>query len=155
MSEERQYEHYEKHEKEEEKYEKEDEKEEEKAGEKTWDEKWRRDPLGAAVWAAILIWAGVVLLVTNMGLLASVRILERRLESWPLILIGAGLIFLLEVVVRLLVPSYRRPVGGTLVFAVILVGAGLGNVFGWDVIWPFVLIAIGVSLLLRGLIRGL
>jgi hypothetical protein len=144
---------YEKYEKEEEKHEKEEEKEEKE--EKSWDEKWRRDPLSAAVWAAILIWAGLVLLVENMGFLASVRILESRLEAWPVILIGAGLILLLEVVVRLLMPSYRRAVGGTLVFAVILVGLGLGQLFGWEVIWPFVLIAIGVSLLLRGLIRGL
>ena len=140
----------EKYEKDEEKREKDEEKEE-----KSWDEKWRRDPLGAAVWAAILIWAGVVLLVENIGLLAGVRILGARPEAWPIILIGAGVIVLLEVLVRLLVPSYRRPVGGSLVFAIILVGAGLGDIFGWNVVWPVVLIAIGVSLLLRGLIRGL
>jgi len=133
-----------------EKYEKEEEKEE-----KSWDEKWRRDPLSAAVWAAILIWAGLVLLVQNMGLLDSFRILEAHLEAWPIILIGAGMIVLLEVLVRLVVPSYRQPVGGTLVFAVILVGIGLGNLFGWTVVLPLVLIAIGVSMLLRGLIRGL
>ena len=133
-----------------EKYEKEEEKEE-----KSWDEKWRRDPLSAAVWAAILIWAGLVLLVENMGLLDNLRILGTRLEAWPIILIGAGMIVLLEVLVRLVVPSYRQPVGGTLVFAVILVGIGLGNLFGWTVVLPLVLIAIGVSMLLRGLIRGL
>jgi hypothetical protein len=140
----------EKYEKEEEKHEKDEEKEE-----KSWDEKWRRDPLGAAVWAAILIWAGLVLLGENMGLLAGRRILDARLEAWPIIFIGAGLIVLLEVVIRLLLPSYRRPVGGTLVLAVVLVGVGLGNLFGWTVVWPVILIAIGVSLLLRGFIRGL
>jgi hypothetical protein len=133
-----------------EKYEKEEEKEE-----KSWDEKSRRDPLSAAVWAAILIWAGLVLLVQNMGLLDSLRILGTRLEAWPIILIGAGMIVLLEVLVRLVVPSYRQAVGGTLVFAVILVGIGLGNLFGWTVVLPLVLIVIGVSMLLRGLIRGL
>ena len=147
------YEEYEKYEK----YEKEDEKqrEAEEKEEKSWDEKWRRDPLGAAVWAAILIWAGLVLLGENMGLLADRRILGARLEAWPIIFIGAGLIVLLEVVIRLLLPSYRRPVGGTLVLAVVLVGVGLGNLFGWTVVWPLILIAIGVSLLLRGFIRGL
>jgi hypothetical protein len=140
-----------------EKYEKEEEKhrQEEEKEEKSWDEKWRRDPLSAAVWAAILIWAGLVLLVQNMGLLDNLRVPGARLEAWPIILIGAGMIVFLEVLVRLLVPSYRQPVGGTLVFAVILVGVGLGNLFGWTVVLPLVLIAIGVSMLLRGLIRGL
>ena len=129
---------------------KEEEKEHEKEEEKSWDEKWRHDPLGAVVWAAILIWAGVVLLAENMGFLIRFG----RLDAWGLIFVGAGGIVLLEVVVRLLMPSYRRPVGGTLVFAVILMGVGLGNLFGWSVIWPLILIAIGVSMLLRGFIRG-
>ena len=131
--------------------EKEHEKEHEKEEEKSWDEKWRHDPLGAVVWAAILIWAGVVLLAENMGLMIRFE----WLDAWGLIFVGAGGIVLLEVVVRLLVPSYRRPVGGTLVFAVILLGVGLGNLFGWSAIWPLILIAIGVSMLLRGFIRGL
>ena len=135
----------------EEKYEKEEEKErqEQEKQEKTWDEKWRRDPLSAAVWAAILIWAGVVLLAQNLDLLVQFE----TLEPWGLVFFGAGVIVLLEVVVRLLVPTYRRPVGGTLVFAVILLGIGLGNLFGFDVIWPLILIAIGVSVLLGGLFR--
>ena len=129
---------------------KEEEKEHEKEDEKSWDEKWRHDPLGAVVWAAILIWAGVVLLAENMGFLIRFG----RLDAWGLIFVGAGGIVLLEVVVRLLMPSYRRPVGGTLVFAVVLLGIGVGNLFGWDVTWPLILIAIGVSMLLRGFIRG-
>ena len=131
--------------------EKEHEKEEEKAGGGWGYEKWRRDPLSAAVWAAILIWAGVALLAENMGLLVRFE----WLDAWALIFIGAGGIVLLEVVVRLLVPSYRRAVGGTLVFAVVLVGIGVGNLFGWDVTWPLILIAIGVSILLRGFIGGI
>jgi len=138
-----------------EKYEKEEEKQEKDEQEKSWDEKWRRDPLSAAVWAAILIWAGLALLLENIGLLANVRILGARLEAWPLIFIGAGLLVFVEVIVRLLVPSYRRAVGGTLTFAIILVGIGLGNLFGWPIVGAVVLIAIGVSLLLRGFIRGL
>lgn len=130
-----------------EKHEKEEEKEE-----KTWEEKWRRDPLSAAVWAIILIWAGLVLLAENAGLLAGLRIQDTRIEAWPVILIGAGVILLLEILVRLLVPSYRRPISGTFIFAAILIGSGLGNLFGWAAIWPLIIIAIGVSLLLRGLI---
>jgi hypothetical protein len=124
---------------------KEDEKQEEK-----WDEKWRRDPLSAIVWAAILIWFGAMLLIGNMGLLDDVLILGSRVEPWSLGFLGAGVIVLLEVVVRLLVPVYRRGVGGSVVFAVILLGIGLGNLVSWDLIWPLILIGIGVSVLIRG-----
>jgi hypothetical protein len=128
----------------EEKQEKQEEKDEKE--EKNWDEKWRRDPLSAAVWAGILVWAGLVFLADNLGLLIRVE----RLDAWGLIFIGAGLLVLLEVVVRLLVPTYRRPVTGTLIFAIILLGIGLGNLIGWGVIWPVVLIIVGLSILVRG-----
>jgi NADH:ubiquinone oxidoreductase subunit 5 (subunit L)/multisubunit Na+/H+ antiporter MnhA subunit len=134
---------YEKQEKEEEKQEKEEEKDE-----KSWDEKWRRDPLSAIVWAAILIWAGLVLLAGNLNLLVRLE----RVDAWDLILAGAGLIVLLEAAVRLIVPDYRRPLGGTLTLGLILLALGLGGLVG--AVWPVVLIAIGVGMLLRGLMRG-
>lgn len=129
--------------------EKEEEKREEKQEkeEKNWDEKWRRDPLSAIVWAAILIWAGLVLLGANLGLLVRFE----WLDTGALIAIGAGLILLLEVAVRLLLPDYRRPVTGTFILAIVLLAIGLGNLIGWNVIWALALIVIGVSILVRGL----
>lgn len=146
----------------EEKQEKEEEKQYEKQEkeEKSWEEKWRRDPLGVIVWAVILIWAGLVLLAENLGMLGDLADLARRQEwpvetmgSWPIIFIGAGVIVLLEVVVRLIMPAYRRPIGGSLVFAAILLGIGLGGIFGWEVIGPLVLVAIGLSILLSNVMR--
>jgi hypothetical protein len=134
--------------KEEEKAEKEHEKHEKEN--MTWDEKWRRDPLSAAVWAIILVWAGVVLLAENLGLFTRFE----WFSAWGFIFVGAGFIVLLEAAVRLLVPAYRRPVGGTLIWGAILVGIGLGSIIGASVTWPLILIAIGVGLLLRGLLRG-
>jgi LiaF transmembrane domain len=131
----------EKQEKEEEKHRQEQEKQE-----KNYEEKWRRDPLSAMVWAGILIWAGVVLLADNVGFLARFE----RLEAWALVFIGAGLIIFLEVAIRLLVPAYRRPVGGSIIFGVVLMAIGLGDLISWNIIWPLVLIAIGLYVLLRG-----
>jgi hypothetical protein len=133
--------HGEKYEKDEEKSEKEHEKEE-----KSWDEKWRRDPLNAAMWAAILIWAGLVLLADNLQLLTRYE----RLETWALIFVGAGLIVLLQVLVRLVVPEYRRAVTGSFILGVVLLAIGLGDLIGTDVVWALVLIAIGVAVLVRG-----
>jgi hypothetical protein len=123
------------------------EKEHEKA-EKSWDEKWRRDPLSAAAWAMVLIWAGLVLLADNLGFFANVK----WFSAWGMILTGAGLIVLMEVALRLLVPAYRRPVGGSLVWAAILLGIGLRSLVGASIAWPLVLIAIGLGLLVRGLL---
>lgn len=125
-----------------------DEKEEKGRGD-SWDEKWRRDPVDAAAWAGILIWAGLVLLADNLNLFGT------RWEAWPFIFLGAGLIVLSGVAIRLLVPAYRRPVTGSAVFGVILLGIGLGELTRWDVIGALILIVIGVGLLLRGFIsRG-
>jgi hypothetical protein len=135
--------------------EKEQEKRDEKsAEEKSWDEKWRRDPLSAIVWAAIFIWAGVVFLANNLGFLGPLRQgALANLEAWSLVFLGAGAIVLLEVLVRLLMPEYRRAVGGSIFFALFLIGIGLGNIFGWDIIWPLILIALGLSIVFRGILR--
>jgi hypothetical protein len=127
-----------------EKYEKEGEKQE-----KSWDEKWRRDPLGTLVWAAILIWAGLVLLASNLGLLARFE----KVEVWDLIFLGAGVIILLEVAIRLLLPDYRRPVIGSIILAVVFLSIGLGNLINWGIIWALALIVIGVLIIFRGMFR--
>jgi hypothetical protein len=62
-----------------------EEKEEEKH-EKSWDEKWRRDPLSAAVWAVIIIWAGLVLLASNIGIFDWIPFVD----AWPIFFLGAG-----------------------------------------------------------------
>lgn len=132
--------------------EKEEEKQREKGEEKSWDEKWRRDPVSTAGWAAFFIWAGLVLLFANLGLLAELGL---PTETMPLILIGAGVILCLEVLFRLAVPEHRRPVIGTLIFAFILLGAGLGRLMdaGMEIIAAAVLIAAGLAVLLRGFFR--
>jgi hypothetical protein len=114
-----------------------------------WDEKWRRDPVDAAMWALILIWAGVMLLVSNMGWFVGTE----TFPAWSIGFIGAGIIVLLAAAFRLLVPAYHRPLAGNLIFGVILLGIGLGEAVSWVVIGPLVLIAIGVGALLAGILR--
>ena len=53
-------------------------------------------------------------------------------------------------IIRLAVPDYRRPVMGTFILSIVLIGISLGS---WDLIWPFILIVVGVSILLRGIFR--
>ncbi|HZD58102.1 MAG TPA: hypothetical protein VE136_15335 [Anaerolineales bacterium] len=134
--------------------EKEAEKREEKSPqEKSWDEKWRRDPLGTLTWAAIFIWAGLVLLANNLGYFQTAGSFLAGVQAWSLIFLGAGVLVLLEVLARLLFPEYRRGVTGSIIFGFILVGIGLGDIFSWELVWPFILIALGLSIVLRGVFR--
>ena len=142
--------------------EKELEKQEEKsADEKSYEEKYRRDPLGAIVWAVILIWVGLVLLAQNLGYLDQLGIRLKFADlpfdvpfvgdSWSLIFLGIAGILMIEIVVRLLIPDYRRPLMGTVIFLIVCIGLAFGS---WQLIWPLILIAIGASILLRGLFRS-
>ncbi len=140
--------------------EKEREKHDEKTEEKTWEEKWQDDPLSRLGWAAIFIWAGLVFLASNLGMidfllqraddLPLMGGFERIIQAWPLVLIGAGVILLLQVLIRMLVPAYRKPITGTIILAMILLGIGLGDLINWNVIWAVALIILGISILTRG-----
>jgi len=143
-----------------------DEKDLQKYEEKSVVEKWQRDPLGSIVWALILIWAGFVLLAGNLGMLDTLNAIIAQLgfefaelpvplpfvqfSTWSLIFLGAGILLLAEVVIRLIFPVYRRPVLGTALLAVFLLGIGTGK---WSLIWPLALIVGGLAVLLGGLFR--
>lgn len=132
-----------------------DEKEEknEKGRDESWDEKWRRDPVEAAIWAFVLIWVGIVWLLSSTGILGN--LLGDGANWWGVGFVGAGLIVLLGVVVRLVVPAYRRPVTGGIILGLVFVGIGLGNLTnGWVVIGPLVLIGIGIAGLAAFFFRG-
>ena len=129
--------------------EKQDEKEQEKRQEKGrgLDEKYHRDPLGFVTFALLLIWLGITLLLQNAGVIDSSN------HGWAIFLWGGGIIILIGAIVRLLVPRFRRPVGGTLVWGAIWLGVGFGLWFDkWEVIGPLVIIAIGVAILVGRLV---
>jgi len=138
------------------------EKREEKSPEeKGWHEKYHFDPLGGIIWALILIWAGVVFLADNLGYLDQWLRTDSGLAAffsklggtWQIVLLGAAAILLGEVVIRLLVPIYRRPVGGTLFLAAVFVAIVLGSLVGWGIVLPILLIALGLWFLTRNLFR--
>jgi vacuolar-type H+-ATPase subunit I/STV1 len=123
----------------------------EKEDGKSWEEKRRRDPVASLGWALVLIWAGVVLLADNFDLIDQINIdFIADLQPWSLIFAGAGLIVLALAIVRLLVPEYRGPVTGNIIFGFILVGVGLADTVGWGIMAALILIALGISSLLRG-----
>jgi hypothetical protein len=130
-------------EKEEEKHE--EKQEEKRPEEKHWEEKYQRDPLGSIIWPAIFIWAGSSLLASNLGMLPPTLLIP----GWGLAFTGAGAILLLEVLIRLALPTYRRPVVGTAILGIIFLGIGLQGVMRWELLWPLALVLIGLAILLR------
>ncbi|MGD2058707.1 MAG: hypothetical protein PVI04_08245 [Anaerolineales bacterium] len=121
--------------------------------EKSWDEKSRRDPLSAMLWAGILIWAGVAFLIANLGLLRSMG-LPASFDGWSLAVAGAGVILLAGVVIRLVVPEYSAPVAGQVILGMIFLAVGLDDVYGWEIIGPVAIIAVGLVVLLRAVRRN-
>ena len=109
-----------------------------------------RDPLGGITWALILIAAGCIFLAEST---LNLPLFERVGGVWNLIFVAVGVILLLEVALRLLMPAYRRPLSGTLTFSFIMLALGLSGIIGWSLTWPVFIIAIGVAMLISGLLR--
>ncbi|MCK5346320.1 MAG: hypothetical protein KAR20_23080, partial [Candidatus Heimdallarchaeota archaeon] len=63
----------------------------------------RWDSLDSLILAFTFIWAGLVFLSDNLG---------PEADAWPLFFLGAGLLVLMEVAIRLLIQAYRTPVIG-------------------------------------------
>jgi hypothetical protein len=142
-----------------------DEKTEEKSYEKEHEkqgEKSNQDPLSALTWALILIWAGLVFLASNLGWLDRLQVQFNlpegfevlRLGTWSVIALGAGLILLVEALIRTFVPAYRSSTGGNYFLAAIFLGISLNGIFGWQLVWPFILIGLGLASLAKALVRG-
>lgn len=120
-----------------------------------------QDVLGSITWALILVWAGLVFLASNFGWLDTVQvsqILPEWLEFiglsvWSLIFLGAGVFIFIEALLVTFVPSLRTNKNGNFFLAAIFLGIGLSGILGWNLIWPFVLIFLGLSALASALIR--
>lgn len=126
-----------------------DEKEDEKR--KGWDEKWRRDRINALLWALVLIWGAVVIILDTTGVMDDVG----WWQGWAVFFVGAGAILLLTAFYRLLVPEHRRAITGNVIIGLVLLAVGLGNLISWNYIWVIVLIAIAIMILLRAFVpRG-
>jgi hypothetical protein len=141
--------HHHMNEKEEEKTEEKDEK---NHNEKSWDEKWQRDPINTVSWAAMFIWAGLVLLAENTHWGPDTF---PWWEKWATIMTGVGVIILLSSVVRFLMPAYRRSLTNGLIPGLIFLGIGLSWLNDWklDVIWPVILIIVGLAIIFGGIFR--
>ena len=143
-------------EKEREKQQENEEKNEEKQNEKGWNLELETndmmgdigpsDRLSQFTWGSFILWAGIVMLLNNVD---ATRDLFG--DPWPWIAGGAGALLLTEVAVRLVLPEYRARPGMRFVLGVALLMVGLGIGFSFATLWPLILIAIGISILINHL----
>ncbi|MCD6401905.1 MAG: hypothetical protein J7L73_08265 [Anaerolineales bacterium] len=120
--------------------------------------KWQRDPVWSVVLALSLVWAGVILLMDNLGLLTNiVANIQRGLsiqfqgdfDALSFIIFGAGLILLGGFIARIFMPTYRRSGFSMGVLALLLISVGLGDLFNWNIFLALVLIMLGLWMLIR------
>ena len=103
------------------------------------------DPMRGLFWGLILILLGVLLFAATQNWLAWDR-------WWQLFLVGLGIIFLIDALVRYLNPSSRFGIFGRVITGVILIIIGSAFYFGMEAWWPLILIGIGLAILLRFII---
>ena len=129
----------------EQKYRNEKEEKQEK-DEKSQDEKWRHDPLGRVISGLIVIAVGAMFLLATQDKIAWE-------DWWAYFLLALGGVFIFEVLVRSVIPAYRRPVFGKLIAGLVLIAIGASNIYGLVSWWPLIIIGVGVIILFGGLFR--
>jgi hypothetical protein len=112
------------------------------------DEKYEKNPLGFMVFALVLFWVGVYLLLRNRHVFADTQ------QSWAYLFWGIAALACLEIVIRLMVPRWRKAITGRFVWAAVWTGLGVGmwTDGDWEIIGPIVLIAVALALVLGRLL---
>jgi hypothetical protein len=121
---------------------------------------FQRDQLGTIIWACILIWAGLVFLANYQDWLSAIPMnVSPKFEwiwfnrAWLFIFLGAGILLLVEFIIRWANPSLRKRNTGNVFLAILLIGIGISAMLGIMTLWPVILIAIGLSLIIRNFIQ--
>jgi len=115
----------------------------------------QHDPLGAVVGGMILIMLGIGLFAWTQGWIAGWAM------ALGLFFLGLAAIFVLEILIRLVLPAYRRGIGGRIISTLVVTLIGLGllgfEFWGYDIwtFWPLILIAIGIIILVGAILGPL
>jgi hypothetical protein len=112
------------------------------------DRRWTSDRLDGIGWAALFLWAALVVVASSTEFSNEYE----SWDGWSVFWLGAGVIVLVEALIRLVVPAYRYKFGWTLFWGALLLSFGLGGLFSpaWYAL-PLIAAAIGI---LAGALRG-
>jgi asparagine N-glycosylation enzyme membrane subunit Stt3 len=99
--------------------------------------------IGAGVFLLLL---GVLLFLANQGILGWDK-------WWQFLIIGIGIILLVDSLIRYQKDSARGVRIGRLITAIILIGVGIAFLVGNATWWPLIIILVGVVIIVSGLFR--
>jgi len=115
-----------------------------------WREWRHRDPLSRAMGGMVLILLGVIFFIAQNGMFGVTWT-----NMWGAFLMGLGGLLVLQAILRVFFPSYRRGVFGLAIGGCVLIAIGtipFGGVY-WTQWWPLGLIALGVVLIIEQFTR--
>jgi hypothetical protein len=105
-----------------------------------------RGPWGGLFWGLLLIMIGLIFFAQQQGWLSD--------ETWwHYLLIGLGVVFIIDGLVCYFKPEYRRASLGRFIPGIILVVVGVAFVYNFAQWWPIILIGVGAVILLSFLFR--
>jgi len=104
----------------------------------------KHDPISGITGGLILILLGVLFLLSTMDYIPWG-------DWWAYFLLGLGVIFILEVIIRSSSRSYRQHSKGKLIGGVVLIVIGGANIYGMVNWWPLILIAVGIIIIFSSL----
>lgn len=106
----------------------------------------KHDSLSRITGGLILILLGVLFLLVTLDYLSWG-------DWWPYFLIGLGVIFILEGIIRGISPTYREQITGKFIAGIALIVIGSSFIVGMSNWWPLIIIAVGVIVLISPLWR--
>jgi hypothetical protein len=91
--------------------------------EANWNNWWRNDQVDAVGWAALFLWGAVVVLATSSSFSEDFD----WWEGWGVFFVGAGVIVIVEGLIRLGMPTYRSKWAWSMLWGTIFLALGLGG----------------------------
>jgi hypothetical protein len=114
--------------------------------EKMFSESKERSRIETIYWAGVLIWAGLVFIVSSSGFLPTIG----NADAWTYIIFGAGLYGTLMNVYYVSSPDTLNPRTWDWTWSGFWLIVGLGGFFTIDLFWPVVLVLFGITVLVKG-----
>ncbi len=99
------------------------------------------------------LFAGLVLILLGVLLLFQTQGWFTWDDWWKYLLLGLGVIFIIDAMVRLAQPAPGPRWGGRLVVGLTLLLVGLISAAGFGQWWPLILVIVGVAVIVRRVVK--
>lgn len=123
--------------------------EELKAEQEALQQKAERKRLESFWWGAVILWAGIVLIVDYLDFLPEVG----ESNAWSWIFLGAGILGLIGAIIRSASAELPRPTGWDYFWSALFLIIGATGFVGGGITFPIVLIVIGFAIIGNVLFR--